>query len=145
MKEISDLSPDSVLAGMLDNRIIVTTSKSQNHSIRAYGDGEVPNDINSGEFISVNWNGGIQSVTFPTRMFKGNLLLSIYVKTKSDGRVKKNTISSIISQCVRVIDGKTKDGFCFTLNPSNVIAQTTVDLTTGYSTKMLNVDWHTTT
>ena len=144
MKEISELSPDSVLAGMLDNLIIVTTSKSQNHSIRAYGDGEVPNDINSGEFISIGWNGNVQSVTFPVNIYRGNLILSIYVKTQSDGRVKKHITAQIVERCVRLIDGKAKEGYCFTLNPSNVITPTTVNLTTGYSTKILNVEWHTT-
>lgn len=144
MKEISEITPDTVLAGMLDNSVIVTTSKTQNHSVRAYGDGETPNTISDDEFISIGWNGNVQSVTFPVNIYKGNLTLSIYVKTQSDGRVKKHITAQIVERCVRLIDGKAKDGYCFTLNPSNVITPTTVNLTTGYSTKILNVEWHTT-
>lgn len=144
MKKISDITPDTVLAGMLDNAVIVTTSKTQNHSVRAYGDGETPNTISDDEFISIGWNGNVQSVTFPVNIYKGNLTLSIYVKTQSDGRVKKHITAQIVERCVRLIDGKAKDGYCFTLNPSNVITPTTVNLTTGYSTKILNVEWHTT-
>ena len=144
MKEISEITPDTVLAGMLDNAVIVTTSKTQNHSVRAYGDGETPNTISDDEFISIGWNGNVQSVTFPVNIYKGNLTLSIYVKTQSDGRVKKHITAQIVERCVRLIDGKAKDGYCFTLNPSNVITPTTVNLTTGYSTKILNVEWHTT-
>lgn len=144
MKKISEITPDSVLAGMLDNAVIVTTSKTQNHSVRAYGDGETPNTISDDEFISIGWNGNVQSVTFPVNIYRGNLILSIYVKTQSDGRVKKHITAQIVERCVRLIDGKAKEGYCFTLNPSNVITPTTVNLTTGYSTKILNVEWHTT-
>ena len=144
MKKISEITPDTVLAGMLDNAVIVATSKTQNHSVRAYGDGETPNTISDDEFISIGWNGNVQSVTFPVNIYKGNLTLSIYVKTQSDGRVKKHITAQIVERCVRLIDGKAKDGYCFTLNPSNVITPTTVNLTTGYSTKILNVEWHTT-
>ena len=144
MKKISEITPDTVLAGMLDNAVIVTTSKTQNHSVRAYGDGETPNTISDDEFISIGWNGNVQSVTFPVNIYKGNLILSIYVKTQSDGRVKKHITAQIVERCVRLIDGKATDGYCFTLNPSNVITPTTVNLTTGYSTKILNVEWHTT-
>ena len=144
MKKISEITPDTVLAGMLDNAVIVMTSKTQNHSVRAYGDGETPNTISDDEFISIGWNGNVQSVTFPVNIYKGNLTLSIYVKTQSDGRVKKHITAQIVEMCVRLIDGKAKDGYCFTLNPSNVITPTTVNLTTGYSTKILNVEWHTT-
>ena len=144
MKKISEITPDTVLAGMLDNAVIVTTSKTQNHSVRAYGDGETPNTISDDEFISIGWNGNVQSVTFPVNIYRGNLILSIYVKTQSDGRVKKHITAQIVERCVRLIDGKAKEGYCFTLNPSNVIPPTTVNLTTGYSTKILNVEWHTT-
>ena len=144
MKKISEITPDTVLAGMLDNAVIVTTSKTQNHSVRAYSDGETPNTISDDEFISIGWNGNVQSVTFPVNIYRGNLILSIYVKTQSDGRVKKHITAQIVERCVRLIDGKAKEGYCFTLNPSNVITPTTVNLTTGYSTKILNVEWHTT-
>lgn len=144
MKKISEITPDTVLAGMIDNAVIVTTSKTQNHSVRAYGDGETPNTISDDEFISIGWNGNVQSVTFPVNIYRGNLILSIYVKTQSDGRVKKHITAQIVERCVRLIDGKAKEGYCFTLNPSNVITPTTVNLTTGYSTKILNVEWHTT-
>ena len=144
MKKISEIIFDIVLAGMLDNSVIVTTSKTQNHSVRAYGDGETPNTISDDEFISIGWNGNVQSVTFPVNIYRGNLILSIYVKTQSDGRVKKHITAQIVERCVRLIDGKAKEGYCFTLNPSNVITPTTVNLTTGYSTKILNVEWHTT-
>lgn len=144
MSTIADLNPDVALASLLDNAVIVTTSKTQNHSVRAYGDGETPNTISDDEFISIGWNGNVQSVTFPVNIYKGNLILSIYVKTQSDGRVKKHITAQIVERCVRLIDGKAKEGYCFTLNPSNVITPTTVNLTTGYSTKILNVEWHTT-
>ena len=144
MKKISEITPDTVLAGMLDNAVIVTTSKTQNHSVRAYGDGETPNTISDDEFISIGWNGNVQSVTFPVNIYRGNLILSIYVKTQSDGRVKKHITAQIVERCVRLIDGKAKEGYCFTLNPSNVITPTTVNLPTGYLTKILNVEWHTT-
>lgn len=140
---IADLSPDISLAKLLDNKVSVQTSATQSHTIRAYGDKELPNKGIGDEFIDINWNGAARSVTWPLGLFNGSLLLTIWCKAQTDGRAKKKLIRQIISQVETLVNGVTIDGFYFKFAPYNVITPTTVNLTTGYSTTILNVEWHT--
>lgn len=144
MNPIADLNPDAVLAKLLDNKIKVQTSATQSHTIRAYGDEERPNKNLADEFIDVEWNGGAQSLTEDPALFKGNLMLTIWCKAQTDGRAKKKLVKQIVSQVAPLVHRKVSQGFVFTFDPTNVITPTTTNLTTGYSTTILNVEWHVT-
>lgn len=144
MNPIADLNPDAVLAKLLDNKIKVQTSATQSHTIRAYGDEERPNKNLADEFIDVEWNGGAQSLTEDPALFKGNLMLTIWCKAQTDGRAKKKLVKQIVSQVAPLVHRKVSQGFVFTFDPTNVITPTTTNLTTGYSTTVLNVEWHVT-
>lgn len=144
MNTIADLNPDQALATLLDNKIKVQTSAMQSHTIRAYGDEERPNKGVGDEFIDVEWNGSAQSLTEDPALFRGNLLLTIWCKAQTDGRAKKKLVKQIVSQVAPLVHRKTSQGFIFTFDPSQVITPTTTNLTTGYSTTILNVEWHTT-
>ena len=54
---------------------------------------------------------------------------------------KRKRVKQIIAQCAELVDGKLSQGFFFEFNADNVITPTTVNLTTGYSTTILNVKW----
>nr|DAE33014.1 MAG TPA: hypothetical protein [virus sp. ctoYX9] len=144
MNSIADLNPDAVLAKLLDNKIKVQTSATQSHTIRAYGDEERPNKNLADEFIDVEWNGGAQSLTEEPALFKGNLMLTIWCKAQTDGRAKKKLVKQIVSQVAPLVHRKVSQGFVFSFDPTNVITPTTTNLTTGYSTTILNVEWHVT-
>lgn len=144
MNPIADLNPDAVLAKLLDNKIKVQTSATQSHTLRAYGDEERPNKNLADEFIDVEWNGGAQSLTEAPALFKGNLMLTIWCKAQTDGRAKKKLVKQIVSQVAPLVHRKVSQGFVFTFDPTNVITPTTTNLTTGYSTTILNVEWHVT-
>lgn len=144
MNPIADLNPDAVLAKLLDNKIKVQTSVTQSHTIRAYADEERPNKNLADEFIDVEWNGGAQSLTEDPALFKGNLMLTIWCKAQTDGRAKKKLVKQIVSQVAPLVHRKVSQGFVFTFDPTNVITPTTTNLTTGYSTTILNVEWHVT-
>lgn len=144
MSTIADLTPDTALATLLDNVVKVHTSATESHVIRAYADEEKPNVGLADEFIEVDWNGGARSLTRPLGVFSGNLALSIYVKAQTDGRAKKKLVRQIIAQCEELVNGKVSDGFYFEFDATNVITQTTVNLTSGYSTTVLNVSWNVT-
>lgn len=144
MTTIADLNPDAVLASLLDCKVSVQTSKTDSHTIRAYADEERPNKNLGDEFIDVEWNGGAQSITENPAFFKGNLLLTIWCKAQTDGRAKKKLVKQIVSQVAPLVHRKSAQGFLFTFDPSSVITPTTTNLTTGYSTTILNVEWHTT-
>lgn len=144
MNTIADLNPDVALAALLDGKVTVQTSATQSHTIRCYADEERPNKNLADEFIDVEWNGGAQSLTEDPALFRGNLMLTIWCKAQTDGRAKKKLVRQIISQVAPLVHRKVSQGFVFTFDPTNVITPTTTNLTTGYSTTILNVEWHVT-
>lgn len=144
MSTIADLNPDVALAALLDGKVTVQTSATKSHTIRAYGDEERPNKGVGDEFIDVEWNGAARSLTEDPALFRGNLLLTIWCKAQTDGRAKKKLVKQIVAQVAPLIHRKVSQGFIFTFDPSQVITPTTTNLTTGYSTTILNVEWHTT-
>lgn len=144
MTSIADLNPDVALAALLDGKVSVQTSATDSHTIRAYADEERPNKNLADEFIDVEWNGGAQSLTEAPALFKGNLMLTIWCKAQTDGRAKKKLVKQIVSQVAPLVHRKVSQGFVFTFDPTNVITPTTTNLTTGYSTTILNVEWHVT-
>ena len=144
MSKLANLTPDTVLASLLDKVVTVQTSKTQSHVIRAYADEGKPNVGIGNEFIEIIWNGSARSLTRPLGLFRGNLALTISVKAQTDGRAKKKLVRQIISQCEELVNKKVSDGFYFEFDPMNVITPTTVNLISGYSTTVLNVSWRVT-
>lgn len=142
MTSIADLNPDVALAALLDGKVSVQTSATDSHTIRAYADEERPNKNLADEFIDVEWNGGARSLTNPLGLFRGNIALVIWCKAQTDGRAKKKLVKQIVSQVAPLVHRKVSQGFVFTFDPTNVITPTTTNLTTGYSTTILNVEWH---
>lgn len=142
MTSIADLNPDVALSALLDGKVSVQTSATESHTIRAYADEERPNKNLADEFIDVEWNGGAQSLTEDPALFKGNLMLTIWCKAQTDGRAKKKLVKQIVSQVAPLVHRKVSQGFFFKFKPDNVITPTTTNLTTGYSTTILNVEWH---
>lgn len=141
MSTIADLNPDVALAALLDGKVTVHTSATESHTIRAYADEERPNKNLADEFIDVEWNGGAQSLTEDPALFKGNLMLTIWCKAQTDGRAKKKLVKQIVSQVAPLVHRKVSQGFVFTFDPTNVITPPTTNLTTGYSTTILNLKW----
>lgn len=141
---LSELTPDTALAALLDGKVTVQTSATKSRTVKAYAQAEQPQTGLGEEFMSVFYNGTVRSLTRPLGLFRGNLALTLYCKSNSDGTAKKKRIASMVEQCVELVNGKVSQGFFFELDPSNVITPTTVNLTNGYATTVLNVEWHTT-
>lgn len=142
--KIKDLIPDEVLVCLLDGKVTVQSSETEIRTIRVYGQSKQPNKDVDDEFINVLNNGVVHSRTKPLGLFAGNLALTVYCKSNSDGTAKTKRIRQIVSQCVELVNEKSSQGFFFELDPANVITPTTVNLTDGYATTVLNVAWHTT-
>lgn len=138
---LSELTPDTALAALLDGRIVVQTSATASRVAKVYAQAEQPQTGLADEFISVFYNGVVRSLAKPIGIFRGNLALTLYCKSNSDGTAKRKRIASMVERCVELVNGKTSQGFFFELDPANVITPTTVNLTTGYSTTILNVKW----
>ena len=94
--------------------------------------------------MDVEWNGVARSLTDDPALFRGNLLLTVWVKAQPDGRAKKKIVRQIVSQIAPLVHPAVAGGYVFRFDPSQVITPTTTNLTTGYSTTILNVEWHTT-
>lgn len=141
MSTIADITPDIVLAKLLDNKIKVQTSATQSHTIRAYDDESRPNKGVGDEWVDVKWNGVARSLTDDPALFRGNLLLTVWVKAQPDGRAKKKIVRQIVSQIAPLVHLAVADGYVFRFDPSQVITPTTTNLTTGYSSTILNVEW----
>lgn len=141
MSTIADIAPDIVLAKLLDNKIKVQTSATQSHTIRTYDDESRPNKGVGDEWVDVEWNGVARSLTDDPALFRGNLLLTVWVKAQPDGRAKKKIVRQIVSQIAPLVHPAVAGGYVFRFDPSQVITPTTTNLTTGYSTTILNVEW----
>lgn len=136
MSKESNINPDEVLARLLDKHVRV-----QNYTIRAYGDEERPNTELADEFIDVEWNGGVRSLTTDPMLFTGSLAVTIWCKAQADGRAKKQRVQKILAQIAPLVHRRVAGGFVFTFNPANVIMPTTTNLSTGYSTTTIGVEW----
>lgn len=140
---LSDLTPDTALAALLDGKVEVQISATNSRKLRAYAQAKQPQTGLADEFISIMANGAVRSLTRPLGIFRGNLALTLYCKSNSDGTAKRKRIASMVEQCVELVNERTAEGYYFELDPANVITPTTVNLTNGYATTVLNVEWST--
>ena len=141
---LDQLNPDVVLAKILDKNVTVQTSVAQSYPIRCYADGQMPNKDLGDEFLSVIWNGAARSRTRPLGCFIGNLALTVYCKALNNMTANRPRIRHILRQCQFKAADSCKDGFHFSIDPSQVITPTTVNTRTGYSVTTINVEWRTT-
>ena len=140
---LSELTPDTALAALLNGKVEVQVSATDSQMLNTYAQAEQPQTGLADEFISIMSNGAVRSLTRPLGVFRGNLALTLYCKANSNGTAKRKRIASMIAQTVELVNSKVADGFFFELDPANVITPTTVNLTNGYATTVLNVEWST--
>ena len=88
-------------------------------------------------------NGLVRSVTKPLGFLKGNLALAVYVKAYDDGSVFQYRVDQILKLIEEKVSNKVSKDYFFEINPDNIITPTTVNVSTGYSTTILNIQWHT--
>ncbi len=140
---IAELQPDVALKALLDGKVEVQTSATESHTISCYEQGKQPNKGLADEFLTVQWNGSARSRSERLGIYQGALALTIYCKLQTDNTANMQRIRKILDQCQGLIHRKRSEGFFFTFNAMNVITPTTPNLTNGYSTTVLNVEWHT--
>lgn len=140
---LSELTPDTALVALLDGKVTVQTSATSSRTVKSYAQAEQPQTGLDDEFISIFYNGTVRSITRPIGVFRGNIALTLYCKSNPDGTAKRKRIASMIDQATNLVNGMTSQGFFFELDPANVITPTTVNLTNGYATTVLNVEWST--
>lgn len=138
---LNELTPDIALAELLDKKISVQVSATKSVPVRCYADGAQPNKDLGDEYVNILWNGSATARASQLGCMNGSLALVVLVKTQSNGTVKRNRVNNILAQCQQLASGVSNNGFFFKINPFQVITPTTTNLTTGYSTTIINVEW----
>lgn len=139
----SEIRPDIALKKLIEGEIILQRSETEFADIKVYAQGERPNDGLDTEFIEILINGLVRSVTNPLGFLKGSLALAVYVKAYDDGSVFQYRVDQILKLIEEKISNSTSEGYYFEINPDNIVTPTTVNVSTGYSTTVLNIQWHT--
>lgn len=139
----SEIRPDIALKKLIEGKIILQRSETEFADIKVYAQGERPNDGLDTEFVEILINGIVRSVTKPLGFLKGNLALAVYVKTYDDGSVFQYRLDQILKLIEERVSNIASEDYFFEINPDNIITPTTVNVSTGYSTTILNIDWHT--
>lgn len=139
----SEIRPDLALKNLLDGNIILQKSETEFADVKVYAQGERPNDGLDSEFVEILLNGSIRSVTKPMGLLRGSIVLAVYVKTYDDSSVFQYRVDALLKLIEEKVSPSTSENYFFEINPNNIITPTTVNVTTGYSTTILNIEWHT--
>lgn len=139
----SEIRPDLALKTLLEGQIVLRKSATESVVIDVYAQGERPNTGLASEFVEILFNGAVRSLTKPIGVIRGNVVVSVYVKSYEDGSVFQYRVDSIMKQIEEKVSNKESDGYFFEINPDNIITPTTTNIASGYSTTILNIEWHT--
>lgn len=139
----SEIRPDLELKALLEGNLILQRSETDFADVKVFAQGERPNDGLDSEFVEVLLNGSVRSVTKPMGLLRGSIALAVYVKTYDDGSVFQYRVDTLLKLIEEKVSPSTSENYFFEINPDNIITPTTVNVTTGYSTTVINIDWHT--
>lgn len=139
----SEIRPDLALKTLLDGQIVLRKSATESVVIDVYAQGERPNTGLASEFVEILFNGAVRSLTKPIGVLRGNVVVSVYVKSYEDGSVFQYRIDSIMKQIEEKVSSASSGDYFFEINPDNIITPTTTNIASGYSTTILNIEWHT--
>ena len=139
----SEIRPDIALKKLLEGNLILQRSETDFADVKVYAQGERPNDRLDSEFVEILLNGSIRSVTKPIGLLRSSIALVVYVKTYDDGSVFQYRVDSLLKLIEEKVSNIMSGDYFFEINPDNIITPTTVNVTTGYSTTILNIQWHT--
>ena len=139
----SEIRPDLALKTLLDGQIVLRKSATESVVIDVYAQGERPNTGLASEFVEILFNGAVRSLTKPIGVLRGNVVVSVYVKSYEDGSVFQYRVDSIMKQIEEKVSSASSGDYFFEINPDNIITPTTTNIASGYSTTILNIQWHT--
>ena len=139
----SQIRPDLALKALLDEQIVLRKSATESVVIDVYAQVERPNTGLASEFVEILFNGAVRSLTKPIGVLRGNVVVSVYVKSYEDGSVFQYRVDSIMKQIEEKVSSASSGDYFFEINPDNIITPTTTNIASGYSTTILNIEWHT--
>ena len=139
----SEIRPDLAIKALLEGQIVLQKSATESAVIDVYAQGERPNTGLASEFVEILFNGAVRSLTKPIGVLRGNVVVSVYVKSYEDGSVFQYRVDSIMKQIEEKVSYASSGDYFFEINPDNIITPTTTNIASGYSTTILNIEWHT--
>ena len=139
----SEIRPDIALKKLLEGNLILQRSETDFVDVKVYAQGERPNDGLDSEFVEILLNGSIRSVTKPIGLLRSSIALVVYVKTYDDDSVFQYRVDALLKLIEEKVSNVVSGDYFFEINLDNIITPTTVNVTTGYSTTVLNIQWHT--
>lgn len=139
----SEIRPDIALKKLLEGNLILQRSETDFADVKVYAQGERPNDGLDSEFVEILLNGSIRSVTKPIGLLRSSIALVVYVKTYDDDSVFQYRVDALLKLIEEKVSNIVSGDYFFEINLDNIITPTTVNVTTGYSTTILNIQWHT--
>lgn len=144
---IAQLQPDVALAALLDGKIELDYgAKGGLQRLPCYADGAQPEKNPPQCFLSVGWNGGAEAVSDPPGIYRGNLLLQVCCRllnlSATGQTVNRQRVARVLAQVEPLVHRRRSGAFVFGFSPGALVMPTTPNLTTGYSTTILNVRWH---
>ena len=139
----SEIRPDIALKKLLEGNLILQRSETDFADVKVYAQGERPNDGLDSEFVEMLLNGSIRSVTKPIGLLRSSIALVVYVKTYDDDSVFQYRVDALLKLIEEKVSNVVSGDYFFEINLDNIITPTTVNVTTGYSTTILNIEWHT--
>lgn len=139
----SEIRPDLALKKLLEGNLILQRSETDFADVKVYAQGERPNDGLDSEFVEILLNGSIRSVTKPIGLLRSSIALVVYVKTYDDDSVFQYRVDALLKLIEEKVSNVVSGDYFFEINLDNIITPTTVNVTTGYSTTILNIEWHT--
>lgn len=140
---LSKIDPDTNLREWLEGQITISVSDTEVRNVAVYAQAERPNLNLPEEFVEILYNGNMRPITKPFKLWMGNLAITIYCKSQSNGTAKSKRVKSILSQLEELVSDKLIGKYFYKLDVSNVITPLQVNTTNGYSTMTLGVEWRT--
>lgn len=142
---LSELTPDTALAALLDGKVAVQTSATASRTVKVYAENAMPGTGLGDEFVRLRSNGNPRPRTRGSDGFglwDGLIAVEILCKGNSDNTIKRNRNNSLIAQVEEQLKrGATSEQFFFMLDENNPITHPTPNLNNGYYTTVLNVWW----
>ncbi len=109
--------------------------------LRVYGSGQRPNRGLGEGWVEIEYNGPVRRVTESGGMYRGHLLVTVYVRNRNDDTVRTERLRGVLAAVERAVDGVARGGFFF--EPGVTVLGAT-DAGNGYGAMSLDVEWHTT-
>lgn len=138
----SEIAADKELQELLKDKITVVTDNGP-AVVEVYRDGDRPTAGVADDFVQIEYNGPVESVTEDMGMLRGDLMVTLYCKMFSDGTVKLNRINKILEQFELLVNRQQTEHYFYKFIFGSFITPTIGNLDSGYSLTTFNVQWRT--